>query len=84
MKQVITEGLAEKVASELRCGEGATIRKAEKRVSSRKKRKSSKVGRDVAHLKKNSLASNWQERAVRKECGEDGRGLAGLWRLGTT
>lgn len=78
MKQVIREGLAEKVASELRCGEGTTIRKAEKRVSSRK-RKSSKVGRDVAHLKKNTV---WQvmgkERVVRKECGEDGRGLAGL------
>lgn len=33
------EGLAEEVASELR-GEGATVRKAEKRVSSREERKS--------------------------------------------
>lgn len=50
------EGLAEEVASELRC-EGATVRKAEKRVSSREERKSPKVGTDVAHLKKkNGLA----------------------------
>lgn len=74
MKQVITEGLAEKVASELRCGEGATIRKAEKRVSSRKKRKSSKVGRDVAHLKKNTVwqvigRREWYARSVGRTAG---------------
>lgn len=61
------EGLAEEVASELRC-EGATVRRAEKRVSSREVRKSPKVGTGVAHLKKKKTAG----KVISKESGTQG------------
>lgn len=64
------EGLAEEVASELRC-EGAIARKADERVSSKEERKSSKVGADVAHLKKKKTA--WQS----NQQGESG--TQGVW-----